>query len=286
MSSPAWWHRSFPIPPTRHGVTPTTTVTLSNKPIALETWPYVEDGWDNSEVATEIQALRSFLSEHVNEPLEKLRQSKVIGQSLDAKAVISGPSDNPIITLLKKYEADLPELFILSQVTVTESDEDSISVDVDHADGLRCPRSWRWVNELVETETWGPVSPVALKHSKHSLNLYQPSTTVLLTIHGHKKDIRKKSRQESSRQKGSKISSKENRCRHQEASGENQGLKKASVGALQTPISPAAIRSRHPSCSRSTMSKPSLHPAKKKTRPSLKKHLARQPPKRSKAPGR
>ncbi|MGB0258665.1 MAG: isoleucine--tRNA ligase, partial [Coraliomargarita sp.] len=130
-----------------------------DKPIALEAWPYVEDGWDNPEVAAEIKALRSFLSENVNEPLEKLRQDKVIGQSLDAKAVISGPADNPTIALLKKYEADLPELFILSQVTVAESSDSTITVDVDHADGVRCPRSWRWVAELVDTADWGPVSP-------------------------------------------------------------------------------------------------------------------------------
>ncbi len=83
----------------------------------------------------------------------------MIGQSLDAKAVITGPADNPTIALLKKYEADLPELFILSQVSVAESNDSTITVEVDHADGVRCPRSWRWVAELVDTEEWGPVSP-------------------------------------------------------------------------------------------------------------------------------
>ena len=60
---------------------------------------------------------------------------------------------------LKKYEKDLPELFILSQVTIVESAKGSeLSVEVAHADGVRCPRSWRWVPELVETNSWGPVS--------------------------------------------------------------------------------------------------------------------------------
>ncbi len=133
---------------------------FSDKSIALETWPGVEDQWDNAEVASEIQALLKFLSEKVNEPLEKLRQDKAIGQSLDAKAVISGPGSNPTIELLKKYETDLPELFILSQVTIVESvGSKKITVAVSHADGVRCPRSWCWVAKLIETEEWGPVSP-------------------------------------------------------------------------------------------------------------------------------
>ena len=133
---------------------------FSEKPIALEDWPVVENGWENIQVASEIQSLRRFLSENINEPLEKLRQDKSIGQSLDAKAMITGPHSDSNIKLLKKYEADLPELFILSQVTVVESDQvEEIDVVVSHADGIRCPRSWRWVNQLIETKEWGLVSP-------------------------------------------------------------------------------------------------------------------------------
>ena len=133
---------------------------FSAQAIALEGWPYIEDGWDNPAVADDIRALRTFLSEHLNEPLEQLRQDKVIGQSLDAKAVISAPADHPTFALLQRYATDLPELFILSQVRLSESPlGGELSVTVDHADGVRCPRSWRWVTELVDTEEWGPVSP-------------------------------------------------------------------------------------------------------------------------------
>jgi len=133
---------------------------FSDKPISLEEWPSVQKGWDNSEIAGEINTLRTFLSEQLNDKLEELRQNKAIGQSLDARAAITGPVNDPTMTLLKKYEADLPELFILSQVSVTESpDKTEISIEVAHADGVRCPRSWRWVEALVETEEWGPVSP-------------------------------------------------------------------------------------------------------------------------------
>ena len=133
---------------------------FSDELIALADWPEVDPAWDDAETAADIRALRSFLSSHLNDRLEALRQKKEIGQSLDAKAVITGSSSDPDFARLKRYEADLPELFILSQVALVESAEASgLQIEVAHADGVRCPRSWRWVPELVETEKWGTVSP-------------------------------------------------------------------------------------------------------------------------------
>ena len=133
---------------------------FSDKLIALADWPVADSAWDDSETASDITALRSFLSTQVNELLEGLRQQKKIGQSLDAKVVITGSSRNPEFARLQKYVNELPELFILSQVTLIESPENTeLNVKVAHADGVRCPRSWRWVPELVKTEDWGSVSP-------------------------------------------------------------------------------------------------------------------------------
>jgi hypothetical protein len=83
----------------------------------------------------------------------------VIGQSLDAKAIIQGHPADAQFALLHRYQADLPELFILSQVNVIEMPAPCpLKVEVAHADGQRCPRSWRWVDRLVDTAEWGPVS--------------------------------------------------------------------------------------------------------------------------------
>ena len=133
---------------------------LADKPIALTEWPKVEASWKHPETADDICALRTFLSGKLNEGLEELRQKKVIGQSLDACAKITGSLQDPEFARLKHYESDLPELFILSQVELIEDPEArEVTITLDHADGLRCPRCWRWVPELVETEDWGPVSP-------------------------------------------------------------------------------------------------------------------------------
>lgn len=133
---------------------------LSDDPIALTEWPSANPSWKHPETAEDINALRNFLSEKLNDGLEELRQKKVIGQSLDAVATITGSLQDPEFARLKRYENDLPELFILSQVNLNEKPEArEIEVSLDHSDGVRCPRSWRWVPELVHTDAWGPVSP-------------------------------------------------------------------------------------------------------------------------------
>ena len=143
---------------------------FGHKPVALARWPEIDPQWRNQAIASEIDLLLKFLNEHLNEKLEMLRQEKVIGQSLDAKALISGPESDPMIQLLKKYSGDLAEIFILSEVSVAENNNlDTLEIEVKHADGEKCPRSWRWVPELVETKQWGRVSPrckIALEHFK------------------------------------------------------------------------------------------------------------------------
>ncbi len=132
---------------------------FSHDPIAIESWPEADPAWQCPEVAGEIRALRRFLQTEINDKLEALRQWKVIGQSLDAKAEIKGPPANPTFALLTKYQDDLPELFILSQVRLRSDDSaEDLSVSVDHADGVRCPRSWRWVPRLVKVDPFGEVS--------------------------------------------------------------------------------------------------------------------------------
>ncbi len=132
---------------------------FGDQAIALADWPVVDPNWEDAETANDITALRDFLSSQVNDRLEALRQQKTIGQSLDAKLVITSSPSNPDFARLQKYASDLPELFILSQVVLVESTESvELNVEVAHADGVRCPRSWRWVPELVDTNSWGPVS--------------------------------------------------------------------------------------------------------------------------------
>jgi isoleucyl-tRNA synthetase len=133
---------------------------FGHTPIALSDWPKADPSWKFSETFEEVQVLLKFLNNHLNEQLERLRQEKIIGQSLDAKVTLTGSQEDATFQVLKKYENDLAELFILSQVEVIDATSiENTNISVAHADGVKCPRSWRWVPELVEADGWGKVSP-------------------------------------------------------------------------------------------------------------------------------
>ncbi len=134
---------------------------LNDQSIHLEDWPVIGADCFDAATAEGIEAILTF-RDQVNEKLERLREEKVIGQSLDAGVAISGPGSDETMKLLKHYEAALPELFIVSKVSVTFADSDNINIEAgharDHGCPLRCPRSWRWVDKLVSAGDFGEVS--------------------------------------------------------------------------------------------------------------------------------
>ncbi|WP_309386148.1 isoleucine--tRNA ligase [Cerasicoccus frondis] len=132
---------------------------LADDSIHLQAWPKASDFPFDAQVAADIDAVINFREEQVNLPLEKLREEKVIGANLEAKVSITATEEDPLLKLLTKYEADLPELFIVSQVTLATKTDGEVEITAAHADGERCPRSWRWVEELVPAGDFGNVSP-------------------------------------------------------------------------------------------------------------------------------
>ncbi|HEY1754766.1 MAG TPA: isoleucine--tRNA ligase [Bryobacteraceae bacterium] len=74
------------------------------------------------------------LREPVLKALEHARQAKQIGTSLEARVRI------PATDLLKRYQDDLPGLFIVSQVVLDSAD----SIIVEPATGEKCERCWKY----------------------------------------------------------------------------------------------------------------------------------------------
>lgn len=121
-------------------------------------WPVAPAEWRDETAAGEFDALVTVLDK-VNVGLESLRQAKVVGQSLDAKVVVTADPADPIFLLLKKHEDALVETFIVSEVRLVAVPGAEFKVETSKADGVRCPRSWRWVPELVSAGEFGSVSP-------------------------------------------------------------------------------------------------------------------------------
>jgi isoleucyl-tRNA synthetase len=96
----------------------------------------------------------------VNVELERLRQSKVIGQSLEAVVHLRGTG--PFADLLARHRDDLPGLFITSQVddgtdppiegrdpaegsVYHEGEGSAVHIVARKAGGTKCDRCWRYV---------------------------------------------------------------------------------------------------------------------------------------------
>ena len=110
----------------------------------------------------------------VNAELEKLRQSKDIGQSLEATVHLRG--EGPIADLMAKHWDDLPGLFITSEVddridppvagqapaagAVHQEGEGSwVRIVAEKAGGTKCARCWRYVPAVSSAEGREGVCP-------------------------------------------------------------------------------------------------------------------------------
>ncbi len=125
--------------------------------IHLQDWPEIDPAFFDNAVVADIEALLDYRNT-VNETLEGLRKEKTIGKSLDAALTIRGRESDETFARLQRHAAMLPELFIVSEVNLSPCDDD-LTLSAEHAQGVRCPRSWRWVPELVSAGEYGEVSP-------------------------------------------------------------------------------------------------------------------------------
>ena len=129
------------------------------KSIHLEDFPVVVEQYQDNTLQQDFDVLFK-VREAIQAELEKCRQQKIIGQSLDAQVLLSIGSQNPTAAILKKYNKELSEYFIVSAVhlNILECAYADLAIAVKHADGVRCPRTWRWVDKLVNVKGFGEVS--------------------------------------------------------------------------------------------------------------------------------
>jgi isoleucyl-tRNA synthetase len=158
----------------------TKQVEYTDDSIHLQDWPVAPALWMDPEIEKEVGALLRVRTQ-VNEAIEPLRAAGRLGKSLDAAVELITLSDDPLRRDLEKHRDFLPELFIVSHVTVDAAESmpaksagnvsiktdasakagAALQVSVRPCDELnfaRCPRCWRWVPEL-ETSAHGEVCP-------------------------------------------------------------------------------------------------------------------------------
>jgi isoleucyl-tRNA synthetase len=89
--------------------------------------------------------------EQVLKSLEVARQAvnqgdKRIGKSLEARVLLTAGPD--MYALLHEHAADLPALFIVSQVQLEQRTEDGVSAEIQRAEGVRCERCWKYTLDV------------------------------------------------------------------------------------------------------------------------------------------
>jgi len=97
---------------------------------------------ENSAKWESLMAVRT----EVLKSLESARQAKVIGKPTDASVAVQ--ADAKLYPLLKEYEAQLPELFIVSQVALSNHAAEGIAVQVERATGVKCQRCWKFKQDI------------------------------------------------------------------------------------------------------------------------------------------
>jgi isoleucyl-tRNA synthetase len=129
--------------------------------VHLSDWPVADAAWTDPVLDADFTALLSIRAK-VNETLEPLRQAGQLGKSLDAAVTLEVAAGDPLDAILRRHEAFLPELFIVSHVILAETPAaQPIAVSARLASELgsvRCPRCWRCVPALQPTDH-GEVCP-------------------------------------------------------------------------------------------------------------------------------
>jgi len=77
--------------------------------------------------------------------LEAARNEKRIGAPLEARIVLTASGD--LASLLERYAAEMPALFIVSQVEVKRVGEGALTVTVERAAGEKCERCWKYTTD-------------------------------------------------------------------------------------------------------------------------------------------
>ena len=86
------------------------------------------------------------IRDHVLKSLETARQEKFIGAPLEARVLLM--ANNEILPLLEEYSAELPALFIVSQVSLENHTDADLAVHITRADGTKCQRCWKYTTDV------------------------------------------------------------------------------------------------------------------------------------------
>ena len=127
--------------------------------VHLQDWPEAPANWVSPGHEADVTALLKIRTQ-VNEAIEPHRAAGKLGKSLDAAVTLTAPANSTEYRVLEQHVHFLPELFIISHVSLSAAAGD-VSVSVrpcSEHNFVRCPRCWRWV-PTIEATPLGDLCP-------------------------------------------------------------------------------------------------------------------------------
>jgi len=123
--------------------------------VFLTDFPVGETDWHNPDLARRWEDLLKIRA-LVNKELEVARREKIIGAPLDAQVELT--ASGKALALLKEYQAQLPDIFIVSAVTLVEgpaaeSEGLAVTARVSPCSYPKCPRCWVHAPEVPEDQS-------------------------------------------------------------------------------------------------------------------------------------
>ncbi len=109
--------------------------------VHLNVFPSLDEQWLEPEIFQEWEELVN-IRDLVLKELETARENKIIGNSLEASVTLKLPADKE--PLLRKYEIELPMLFIVSEVNLEPYEGDDFVAEVVNTPGDKCTRCWNF----------------------------------------------------------------------------------------------------------------------------------------------
>lgn len=130
------------------------------KSIHLQDFPIIPSTWNNSEVKNKWIGIKK-VKQVVNAAIEDIRNTKIIGSSLEANVIIYLKEE--YLNLIK--EEDLSEIFICSEakaeLLINQSnlfslkDIEGVAVKIVKAKGQKCPRCWKILEKTCSRDVCG-----------------------------------------------------------------------------------------------------------------------------------
>jgi isoleucyl-tRNA synthetase len=116
---------------------------LGSTSVHLSGFPEAHPEWQDAKLAQRWEQLLGYRTQ-VQGVLEGSRRDKVIGSSLEAAVELRVDAED--LAFLKSYERDLPTVFIVSQVKLTESGDAKSPLAIVAAKSSfgKCERCWNY----------------------------------------------------------------------------------------------------------------------------------------------